>query len=82
MGQVEFKLGRRFFTLILLIYRANLDHLVVKGILGSQEKKETLDRLALVDLLVVLVIKGHLELKVQLVQEEIQVRQANLLISK
>ena len=48
----------------------------------SQEKKETLDRLALVDLLVVLVIKGHLELKVQLVQEEIQVSQANLLISK
>ena len=75
-------MGRRFFTLILLIYRANLDHLVVKGILGSQEKKETLDRLALVDLLVVLVTKGHLVLKVQLVQEEIQVRQANLLISK
>jgi len=61
-----------------LAKRGNLDHLVAKAILVSQEKKETLDRLALVDLLVVLVTKGHLVLKVQLVQEEIQVRPEKL----
>merc|ERR1712203_332857 len=52
--------------------RVNLGPLVAKGILVCLVKKETLDPLALKDLLVLLEIKGHQVLKVQLVRVAIQ----------
>ena len=66
-GSVVFNLN------LLIIYRVNLGPLVAKGILVCLEKKETLDLLALKDLLVLLEIKGHQVLKVQLVRVAIQV---------
>ena len=66
-GSVIFNLN------LLIIYRVNLGPLVAKGILVCLVKKETLDLLALKDLLVLLEIKGHQVLKVQLVRVAIQV---------
>ena len=58
----------------LIFYRVNLDPQVAKEILVYQEKKETLDRLVLVDLLEVQVTKELQVLRVLLVHEEIQVK--------